>query len=72
MRAITEDEVRERLRAAIRDAGTQKAWAEQAGVSAAYVNDVLKGARRPGEAILRALGLARLYGEAGENSRSGA
>lgn len=62
--AITEDEVRERLRAAVRAAGTQSAYAEQIGASEQYVSDVLRGARRPGQRILRALRLRKrtVYG----------
>jgi hypothetical protein len=38
-------------------AGSQKAWASAHGVTGAYVSDVLKGNRDPGESILNALGL---------------
>lgn len=55
------------LRDAVREAGTQKAWAERAGVSEVYVSDVLRKRRPPGDAILRALGLTRrmVYGAEG-------
>lgn len=54
------DQVREALRRACKKAGSQKAWAEQAQVTGAYVNDVLKGKRDPGDAILKTLGLERV------------
>lgn len=38
----------------------QAAWARSKGVSAAYVNDVLKGRRDPGPKILDALGFERV------------
>lgn len=38
----------------------QKAWAERAGVSPAYVNDVLHLRREPGKSICDALGLERI------------
>jgi transcriptional regulator with XRE-family HTH domain len=38
---------------------TQKRLAEELGVSATYLNDVLHGRREPGDAILSALGLVR-------------
>ncbi len=40
--------------------GSQKAFAERAGVSGAYVNDVLQRRREPGGAITQALGLERI------------
>lgn len=55
------------LRDAVREVGTQKAWAERAGVSEVYVSDVLRKRRPPGDSILRALGLTRrmVYGAEG-------
>jgi hypothetical protein len=58
--ALSEEEVRALLRAATQRAGSQKAWADEHGVSGAYVNDVLRGRRDPGDAILKALGLKRM------------
>lgn len=37
--------------------GNQAAWAKRHGVSAAYVNDVLKQRRLPGKKITKAMGL---------------
>lgn len=54
---LTEQDVIDRLRAAVLVAGSQKAYAEQAGVSQTYLSDVLTGNRAPGEKILTALNL---------------
>lgn len=47
------------LRNACAAAGSQQAWAQRHGLSAAYVSDVLHARREPGESILRPLGFAR-------------
>lgn len=78
-RALKEDDVVGRLRAACKAAGGQARWADLAGCSPQYVGDVLKGRRAPGDAVLAALGLQRrityvprepepveLYGASGE------
>ncbi len=57
---MTTEDVREMLFDACYEAGSQSAWARCADVSQAYVNDVLRGRREPGEAILQALGLERV------------
>lgn len=54
---LTEQDVLDRLRAAVMAAGSQKAYAEQIGVSQTYLSDVLTGNRAPGEKILMALNL---------------
>ena len=59
---LSADTVRLQLAAACREAGSQKAWAAAHGVSGAYLCDVLKGNREPGESILAALGLVRVVG----------
>ena len=59
MRAITEDEVRARLREAVARAQGQQRWAEAHDISPQYVSDVLLNRRLPGEKILVALGLRR-------------
>lgn len=46
-----------RLRKSCSAAGGQKVWATKHEISAAYVNDVLKMRRLPGEKITKALGL---------------
>lgn len=55
---MTADDVIAKLRAAIEEAGSAKSWAAANGFSDAYVSDVLKGNRRPGDRILLALGLS--------------
>lgn len=54
---LTEQDVIDRLRAAVQAAGSQKAYAERIGVSQTYLSDVLNGSRAPGEKILTALQL---------------
>lgn len=54
---MTEDEVRQMLRAACTKAGSQAAWATKHGITAAYVSDVLAGKRTFGPKVLEALGL---------------
>lgn len=54
---LTEQNVIDRLRAAVAAAGSQKAYAERIGVSQTYLSDVLTGNRSPGEKILAALSL---------------
>ena len=56
---LTTDDVRRLLREHT-DVASQKHWAAEAGVSAAYVNDVLQGRREPGQAICDALGIERI------------
>lgn len=60
MTDLTVDDVRARLSTAIREAGGQKAFAAVAGVSPAYVNDVIRGRRAVGERVLAALDLRRV------------
>ena len=48
------------LRIACAEHGGQKDFAERAGISAAYVNDVLHRRREPGVSILQPLGLERI------------
>lgn len=45
-----------KLRDAVAEAGSQKAWAAKHGVSTQYVNDCLKGRREIGRAISEPLG----------------
>jgi biotin operon repressor len=54
------DDVREKLKAACDQAGSQAAWAKAHGLSQAYVNDTIRGLREPGESILHRLGLERI------------
>lgn len=57
---LTSLDVCGRLRAACRAAGGQQVWAQQNGVSPAYVSDVLNARREPGDSILTALGLRKV------------
>jgi len=57
---ITEDEVLKLLHKRLRNK-TQKALAEELGVSAPYLGDVLAGKRQPGPSLLRSLRLKREF-----------
>ncbi len=59
---MTLDEVLALLERKCREAGGQAAWARTAGVSAAYVSDVLNHRREPGRSILDPLGLEKVAG----------
>lgn len=54
--------------------GSQKLWAERHKISPAYVSDVLRGNREPGDSILKALQLRKVvtydYAEAVERQVS--
>ncbi len=54
------DLAQRRLAAVIRQAGSQRAAARSLGVSAAYLNDVLRGRRAVSARLARALGLERV------------
>ena len=58
-RALRETDVVRQMKAACKVAGGQARWAAIAGVTPQYVCDVAKGRTRPGEAVLRALGLQK-------------
>ena len=53
------EQVRQLLKKACDAAGSQRQWALAHGLSAPYVNDVIKGNRSPGESIIKALGLRK-------------
>lgn len=57
---MTEDEVREMLRKACDEHGSQNKFAKKAGISAQYVGDFLKARRGPGAALLRVLGVVKV------------
>lgn len=59
MQTIPKSKVVEIIRRATFKAGSQKAFAVTAGLSPAYVNDVLQHRRDPADAILEAVGLER-------------
>lgn len=54
---MTLDDVLRRLRESCERIGSQKAWAAKAGVSEAYLSDVLSKRRDPGPSILEPLGI---------------
>lgn len=56
---LTSAEVYGLLRQAITDAGSQKAFAARAGVTPAYVNDLVRGRRGWSDRILATLGVQR-------------
>ena len=57
---LTENDVLARLRAAVESAGGQKQFAAQAGLTPAYINDVLHRRRALADRILAAIGLERV------------
>lgn len=57
---MTADDVRDKLREACAELGSQKAWAKRHGVGDAYVSDILAGRREPGESVLKGLRLKRV------------
>ncbi len=52
----TEGDLRDLLGRELAKRGAQKRWAQEHGISGAYVSDFLNSRRRPGDAILRAMG----------------
>ncbi len=56
---LSTEQVRDRLKDACDQAGSQAAWARRHGMSAAYLHDVINGRRGLGQRILDALGLER-------------
>ena len=59
---ITESQLHQMLRMEIALCGSAGKWAAKNQVSTAYVSDVLRGRRDPGEKILQALGLRKIVG----------
>jgi transcriptional regulator with XRE-family HTH domain len=57
LRGMTETEIRKLLREACAATGSQAAFARVAGVTPAYIGDILAGKRRPAGPVLRALGV---------------
>lgn len=62
MTLLDETSLRDILRDACAEAGSQQAWADQHELSTSYVTDVLRGRRGFGQAILDALGYERIIG----------
>lgn len=63
MKAFTIDALRHTLKARSKALGSERKLAEQLGVSYSYMNDLVRGKRRPGRKVLGALGLReeRMY-----------
>jgi DNA-binding phage protein len=57
MRVLEPKEIVRLLRAEVKKAGSQEAWAKKAGLQRTLVNKVLRGKRQPTESIILALGL---------------
>ena len=57
MLSMDREQIIDKLTKMAEKLGSQRALAEQLGVSPAYLNDVLQGNRKPGKAILEALKL---------------
>ena len=68
-RYLREKHLRERLRRACREAGSQTLWAAAHGVSDQYVSDILKGRRGMSATIAGHLGFRRVtvYARLGSN-----
>ncbi|WP_342163182.1 helix-turn-helix domain-containing protein [Methylobacterium sp. SD21] len=60
MRDLTIDDVRAALSQAVRDHGSQKAFAALAGINRSQLCEVMSGRREPSARILAALALARV------------
>lgn len=56
---LTEQEVRDRLRRAVNEAGGLRRFAEQHGLTAPYISDVLRGKRALADRILATIGIVR-------------
>ncbi len=57
---LTEQDIIARLRAAVTQAGSQKAFADLHHISEQYLSDVVRGRREPGRKILDVLGVERV------------
>ncbi len=57
MRQLTKEQFTDLLESKIKAAGSQKAFAQTLQVSEAYLSDVLRNRREPGQKILVPLGL---------------
>jgi DNA-binding phage protein len=60
MRILEPKEIVQLLRAEVKKAGSQTAWAKRVGIERSFVNFVLHGRKQPTEKIILALGLRRV------------
>lgn len=59
MQIVDESEVRKMIRKEVKEFGSQRAFAAHLGVSAAFVNDIVRGNREPSGKVLQHLGLSK-------------
>ena len=59
MQIVDESEVRKMIRREIKSFGSQRAFAAHLGVSAVFVNDIVRGNREPSGKVLQHLGLSK-------------
>ena len=59
MGIIEESEVRKMVQRACKDHGSLRSFAAHLGVSAAFVNDIVRGNREPSGKVLQHLGLSK-------------
>jgi hypothetical protein len=57
---MTTEEVVQMLQAAVKQAGSQEAWARRHGCAIGRVGEVVRGRRDPDDRILAGLGLRRV------------
>lgn len=57
---LTEEEVVERMRRKVQQAGSRAKVAEEIGVSETYIGDIINRKRAPGTSILNALRLRKI------------
>jgi len=60
-RAFTDADILELVRRAVRQAGNQRALADELAISPAYLSDILNGRRRPSATFLAKFGYQRAY-----------
>lgn len=58
---MTADQIRDRLRRAVKAEGSQRQLARRIGISQQHLCDLLSGRRNPGPTVLSWLGLERAY-----------
>ena len=59
MRSMNRQDVINQLKALVDEYGSQKALADEMGITASYLSDILNGKRDPGKSVLDWLGLER-------------
>jgi len=59
MNTITHDEMKTKILAVVKSAGSQYAAAKQLDISAAYLSDILAGKRAISDSLARKLGFRR-------------